>query len=427
MSASVELKKLNLCVYRNILNDNVMQSLQKLLKQLAAPDSDPENIVDFYHELVYQILLSGHSFQEHLLLLIIHDDNPFTREAEKRVSEIKSPLYEAVIYDLQQLQAVYHYDLPAKLNGSSSFIPYSLKLCPWGYTPHEDSPEIFKEMHNLADWADNALTLLAEYCRRQGRGLISSGSAFCWDAHTNSLQRISDVNLPCLEDLLGYESQKEEICRNTEKFLAGGQANHLLLYGSSGTGKSTMIRAILKKYQNQGLKMVEISRDDLSSLSQLITVVREYRSRFIIFIDDLSFEDYENGYKGLKASMEGSLTSAADNVLVYATSNRRHLVKQYFSDRQKTGDEEVNISDSFQEKISISQRFGLTITLPSPGQQEYLNIVEKLVKERNINVDSEWLRQRALQWERSHHGLSGRTAQQFVNSLTEHNNNYLLK
>ena len=130
-----------------------------------------------------------------------------------------------------------------------------------------------------------------------------------------------------------------------------------------------------------------------------------------------SFDDYETGYKGLKACMEGSLTSAAENVLVYATTNRRHLVKEYFSDRQKIEGEEVHVSDTFQEKISMSERFGLTITLPSADQQEYLAIVEKLVKEAGLDLDTEWLRRTALQWERSHHGLSGRTARQFVNSL----------
>lgn len=412
-------KNLNLCVYRNILNDSVMRSLRKLLHQLAAPQFNAENIGDSYHEFIYHLLLNGHSFQEHLLSLIIHDDNPFTCQAEKYGAKLDDRLREAVIYDIKQLEAIYHYDLPAKLKANTGLDPESLSLCPWHFAPREENEKVFREMHSSANWAEN-IDLLADYCRKQGRGLVSSGSAFNWDARNSCLQKINDVDLPSLDDLLGYDSQKEEICRNTEMFLAGGTANHLLLYGSSGTGKSTMIRAILNQYQTQGLKMVEISREDLSSLSQLIAIIREYQSRFIIFIDDLSFEDYESSYKGLKASMEGSLTSAPRNVLVYATSNRRHLVKEYFSDRERNGDEEVNISDTFQEKISISQRFGLTITLPSPGQQEYLNIVEKLVKEQHLDADPEWLRQRALQWERFHHGLSGRTAQQFINSLEKH-------
>ncbi|MGI6468128.1 MAG: ATP-binding protein [Syntrophomonadaceae bacterium] len=216
--------------------------------------------------------------------------------------------------------------------------------------------------------------------------------------------------------MIGYEQQKKLLCWNTEKFLAGLPANNVLLYGSSGTGKSTMIKALLKQYQSRPLRMIEIHRDSMHNLHQLAEILSQYNLKFILFIDDLSFEDYETEYKGLKAMLEGSLQTQTGNVLIYATSNRRHLVKEYFHDREHL-DDEIHVHDTQQEKISLADRFGLTLSFASPGQVEYLAIVAGLAERQKVDIDAELLRRQALQWERSKHGPSGRTAQQFINHI----------
>ncbi len=231
------------------------------------------------------------------------------------------------------------------------------------------------------------------------------------------MQGINHPHLPQMRDLLGYESQKEQILANTRQLVQGFPANNILLYGSRGTGKSTMVKCLLQEFHDSGLRLVEVGRDQVDHLPELVDILSDYRLPVIIFIDDLSFEDYETGYKGLKAVMEGSLRRQPEHILIYATSNRRHLVKEYFADRSGPG-QEIHTQDTMQEKLSLSERFGLTLTFPPPGQQLYLQIVEHLVQQRGIKIDPELLRRQALEWERAHHGRSGRTAHQFVNSLS---------
>jgi predicted AAA+ superfamily ATPase len=257
---------------------------------------------------------------------------------------------------------------------------------------------------------------LAVHYRTYGSGLASRYRALRWDKRQGEIIGINSPDPVLLKDLVGYQSQKNQLCNNTEQFLQGYPANNVLLYGSRGTGKSTMVKALLNEYYNKGLHMVEIACEDLGSLSDIISTLRQHALKFIIFIDDLSFEDYETQYKGLKAVMEGSLESRPANVLLYATSNRRHLVREFHSERSGV-DDEIHTNDTMQEKLSLADRFGLTITFPSPTRQAYLEIVETIANQRQLNIDPELLRRQALQWERAHHGPSGRTARQFVDSL----------
>jgi predicted AAA+ superfamily ATPase len=245
--------------------------------------------------------------------------------------------------------------------------------------------------------------------------LISRYRALSWEAA--GLQGIEHPDMPRMSDLIGYESQKEQILANTRQFVQGFPANNILLYGSRGTGKSTMVKSLLHEFWDGGLRLVEVGRDQVEYLPELVEALSDYRLPVIIFIDDLSFEAYETGYKGLKAVMEGSLHRQPGQVLIYATSNRRHLVKEFFADRSGPG-EEIHTQDTLQEKLSLSDRFGLTLTFPPTQQQLYLQIVEHMVQEQGIEMDAELLRRQALEWERAHHGRSGRTARQFVNSLS---------
>lgn len=216
----------------------------------------------------------------------------------------------------------------------------------------------------------------------------------------------------------GYERQKEMLRKNTEKFINGAPSNNVLLYGDSGTGKSTCIKALLNEYYKYGLRIVEVAKNQFKYLKELTAILRKRNYRFIIYMDDLSFEDFETEYKYLKSVMEGGMEEKADNILIYATSNRRHLVKESWKDRDDT-DSELHRSDTMQEKLSLAERFGLAINFTKPMQNEYYDIVRHLAKLENIEIDDEELTGGARRWELTHGGMSGRCARQYINHILE--------
>ena len=232
---------------------------------------------------------------------------------------------------------------------------------------------------------------------------------------------INNTETVMLDDLVGYEIQKKKLIDNTEAFVEGRPANNCLLFGDSGTGKSTCIKAIINEYYDQGLRMIEIYKHQFKDLSTVISMIKNRNYRYIIYMDDLSFEEFEIEYKFLKAVIEGGVETKPDNVLIYATSNRRHLIKETWNDRNdlEHGDGgELHRSDTMQEKLSLVNRFGVTINFSRPNQKEFFHIVTGLAaREPSITLSEEELCAEANKWELSHGGISGRTAQQFINYL----------
>ncbi|MBD8973437.1 MAG: ATP-binding protein [Clostridiales bacterium] len=232
---------------------------------------------------------------------------------------------------------------------------------------------------------------------------------------------INNTETVMLDDLVGYEIQKKKLIDNTEAFVEGRPANNCLLFGDSGTGKSTCIKAIINEYYDQGLRMIEIYKHQFKDLSTVISMIKNRNYRYIIYMDDLSFEEFEIEYKFLKAVIEGGVETKPDNVLIYATSNRRHLIKETWNDRNdlEHGDGgELHRSDTMQEKLSLVNRFGVTINFSRPNQKEFFHIVTELAaREPSITLSEEELCAEANKWELSHAGISGRTAQQFINYL----------
>ena len=221
-----------------------------------------------------------------------------------------------------------------------------------------------------------------------------------------------------LDDLIGYELQKEKLIANTEAFVSGRLANNVLLYGDAGTGKSTSIKAILNQYYDRGLRMIEVYKHEFRYLQRILAEVKNRNYRFVIYMDDLSFEEFEIEYKYLKAVIEGGLETKPENVLIYATSNRRHLIRETWSDRSDRSDDELHRSDTMQEKLSLVARFGISIGYMKPSHKEYLHIVRELAQRYpQITLSEEELLQKANQWELRSGGASGRTAQQFINFL----------
>ncbi len=222
-----------------------------------------------------------------------------------------------------------------------------------------------------------------------------------------------------LDQLVGYEIQKKKLVDNTRAFVQGRKANNVLLFGDSGTGKSTSIKAIVNEFYPQGLRMIEIYKHQFKDLSAVIAQIKHRNYRFIIYMDDLSFEEFEVEYKFLKAVIEGGVETRPDNILIYATSNRRHLIKENWSDRNDVEVEGgMHRSDTMEEKLSLVNRFGVTINYSKPSQKEYFHIVVELARKAGITMDEKELCAEANKWELSHGGISGRTAQQFINYLS---------
>jgi predicted AAA+ superfamily ATPase len=259
------------------------------------------------------------------------------------------------------------------------------------------------------------------FYRDYGVGMFGLNKAFRIIEHEDGpvgFHPINNMDKVMLDDLIGYEIQKKKLVDNTKAFVEGRRANNCLLFGDSGTGKSTCIKAIVNEFYPQGLRMIEIYKHQFKNLSNVIAQIKNRNYKFIIYMDDLSFEEFEIEYKFLKAVIEGGVETKPDNILIYATSNRRHLIKETWSDRDdmESGNG-LHRSDTMEEKLSLVHRFGVTISFSKPSQQEYFRIVTGLARKNGITMSDEELKAGANKWELSHGGISGRTAQQYVTYL----------
>ncbi|HEY3365451.1 MAG TPA: ATP-binding protein [Symbiobacteriaceae bacterium] len=338
----------------------------------------------------------GVSLQAHLIDRVIHDENAFSRAAES--NRVSPELLALAAADLRALGRLCHTD--GEL----------LSLLP-PFTPAPDG--IAARFAAAGDWAPLAAEL-AGYIRAHGAGDMSRFHAFRWE--DGALLGIHEPDPVRLDDLVGNTEASEIVSRNTAQFLKGLPANNLLLYGDRGTGKSSTVKALVHRFGPDGLRLVEVNRADLEAIGLVMRALRGKAQKFIVFVDDLSFEDFEVSYKTFKAMLEGSLERRPANVLVYATSNRKHLIRERWRDRQAAADE-VHPGDSLQELTSLADRFGVTVVFTSPDQEQYLAIVEGLAAQRGVPVPKADLHRMALQWVMWHNARSGRTARQFIDDL----------
>jgi predicted AAA+ superfamily ATPase len=276
-----------------------------------------------------------------------------------------------------------------------------------------------KELLELKCWSEG-INKIEKYHKKWGVGIFAEYRAFVWESFSGKgkLKGVEKPDNIRLKDLIGYEMERSMVLENTIQFVKGYPANNVLIYGDRGTGKSSTVKAILNEYYEDGLRMIELPKANLKDFPSVIRELKYRAQRFIIFVDDLAFEDNEESYTALKAILEGGLESKTSNIIVYATSNRRHLVKEYFSDRKgllsKNADDEVRAHDSIEEKMSLSDRFGVSVIFSAPDQEKYLEIVQGLADKRNIKIDKETLKKEAIKWELWYNGRSARTARQFV-------------
>lgn len=358
-------------------------------------------------ELAERFGLSGNLYRAYLVYLLAHEPNLISTTLETHGGLIGASLREMFKRDVEILLPILRGEVAGKLELLSDYKP----------TVPNDSEafnELMRQLENL-DTAQEFAEAFIEHWRRYGCGDIATYRAFRWDAATKNIVGIRHFETIRLDDLIGYAHQKELLTGNTTAFVEGKPANNVLLVGARGTGKSSGVKALVNEYYAQGLRLLQITKPQLKSLPEIMEALRRFMSkRFIIFMDDLSFEESEVEYKHLKSAIEGGVESRPENVLIYATSNRRHLIRETWRDR--TDDrEELYREDSANETISLSDRFGLIIHYYAPTQAEYLEIIRSMLRRRGVELDNEQLRIEGLRWEMSHSGRNGRTAQQFVN------------
>jgi uncharacterized protein len=396
----------SLLVYRNILNGEVGQAWIKLLGILCQPDADESSALSAYGEWFYAIAPFP-SWQAWIEQQIVTADNPFTQSLQRsHLSELSPAVVAAARHDLKILQHWATEGLSLIQAGLSTKTALEIPL------PGRSEFECFP----VSLWSE-ALPFLSDLYYRNGVGVFARSLALRW--RNRILEGIEHPEQIQMADLIGYDCQQAALRQNTEALLSGYAALNVLLYGSRGSGKSALVKALLMEYGDRGLRLIELSKADMIDLPQVVEQLRTSSLKFVIFVDDLSFEEDEESYKALKVVLEGTLTARPHNVVVYATSNRRHLIREFFGDRPRLSDaDEVHTWDTVQEKLSLSDRFGLTLTFEPANQDTYLQIVRGYAQRFAIAISDEDLTHQALQWAVRHNVRSGRTARQFIDHLS---------
>ncbi len=368
--------------------------------------------------------LKGNLWHAYLALLLATDENPYTLSSEMR-DGAEGSLEDALIRDLGNIKSCFRYDLEemGKNWGSHLHLILSDYKEPESHVPDlfgDRVSELAGRLYRCLNGRE-FLNELKSFYKKYGVGDFARFRAFTvntTDPVQTGLDGVKNLKNASIDDIVGMDLQKKKLLDNTEAFMSGRKANNVLLFGDAGTGKSTLVKALINLYMDRGLRIIEIRKHQYSRLNDLIKKLSERNYKFIIYMDDLSFEDSETEYKNLKAVIEGGLEKKPDNVLIYATSNRRHLIHEGFSDRlDRSSTDDIHESDTVQEKLSLSARFGERIYFGRPSKKEFDHIVTELAKRRGIRVDEKTLLSEANKWELSHGGLSGRTAEQFIDYI----------
>lgn len=428
-----------LLIYGDMPQDSILMQLAMVYRDFHSGEYSKEDLITRTYRQVKRILELGTSnafdknlWHNYLTYLLIMDENPFTLTCEKCGSKEGSVNHFAR-NDFKAFRELFNYDF-SELENALGIDCFS---CITDYKAI-DKPALMyngnvsEKVRNLcsrleaAKDEDDFFDIITEFYKNIGVGFFGLNKAF----RIREIERehvefnpINNMDAVVLDDLVGYEIQKKKLIANTEAFVAGKKANNVLLFGDSGTGKSTSIKAIVNEYYKDGLRMIEIYKYQFKLLSQLIAQIKNRNYKFIIYMDDLSFEEDESDYKFLKAVIEGGVETKPDNILIYATSNRRHLIKETWRDRRDVEqDGDIHRSDTMEEKLSLANRFGVTIGYYKPSRIEYHDIVKELAKREKLTIPEEELLLESDRWELNHGGISGRTAQQFINHLTGINN-----
>ena len=421
-----------LMIYRNFKHKKLFDNFEWLINHAEDAYYNLEDKITLLYECVNELVeladaygFEGNLYHNFLGFLIANNENAFSTSSEI-IGAPEGSINQIALHDFMIFKELMDYDI-TQLDKRLGVEAVSMIL---NYQNGGRTSKVFNkrvrdricELTRLLEQAENTMDYykhITEFYQAYGVGKFGLHKAFrlvCHEGEETQIIPVTSFEHIYLNDLVGYEIQKKKLVDNTEAFVEGRKANNVLLFGDSGTGKSSSIKAILNEYYDKGLRMIEVYKHQFDRLSDVIETIKDRNYKFIIYMDDLSFEDFEIEYKYLKAIIEGGLGKKPDNVLIYATSNRRHLVKESYSDKEDRA-EDMHTSDTVQEKLSLVARFGVSIYYGAPGKKEFQNIVKTLAEKYGIIMEEEKLYLEANKWELSHGGLSGRTAQQFINYL----------
>ena len=420
-----------LMLYKHMEHEDVLMDMTFLMNNCQNEYYNKEDLRALLFECVNQILelegshgFEGNLWHNYLTFLLANDENAYSTECEV-VGEIEGSINKVALHDFAIFRELFAYDfhiLEEALDVDClSILEDYQNVRGHGKVFNKRIRDRICELSKKlgkSESAEDFKAIVTQFYKEFGVGKLGLHKAFRIE-HTEDgaeivpITKISHVHL---EDLVGYEIPKQKLVENTEAFVEGRRANNCLLFGDAGTGKSTSIKAILNQYYDQGLRMIEVYKHQFQDLNDVIAQIKNRNYKFIIYMDDLSFEEFEIEYKYLKAVIEGGLEKKPDNILIYATSNRRHLIRETFKDKTDR-DEELHTNDTVQEKLSLVARFGVTIYFGKPEKKEFQQIVRVLAEKNGIEMPEEQLLLEANKWELSHGGLSGRTAQQFIDYL----------
>ena len=456
-----------LLMYREFEPDSILVNLSEIIREFDGGEYDKDQLISRIYAEIHRILeistdygFDKNLWHDYIAYVLVTSENPFSLTAERAgmkdgsVNEFAKQdmmIFNHLFnYNFQKMETkleincfstitnyssihkrrqVYNKNVSDKVRALSDAIDANLS---------EISAKVISGEMSVAEaedkCAEDTLRLVTDFYKNYGVGMLGLNTAFriaeivpgaSEDKKSidfclgNGIKctPIKNTDKVSLDDLVGYEIQKKRLRDNTESFLAGNPANNVLLFGDAGTGKSTSIKALINEYYDDGLRMIELYKHQMKLLAPVISSIKNRNYRFIIYMDDLSFEENETEYKYLKAVIEGGLETRPDNVLIYATSNRRNLIRETWND---TNDVELDKhrSDTLQEKLSLVSRFGVTIPYMRPNKKEYEEIVKSLAsRNEGLELSEEELLELANKWSVSHGGMSGRAAQQLMDSI----------
>jgi len=401
----------NLVLYRSILLDPVIVCLKNICENV--------NVSANFSEMALRLVenaesfgFGGNLFKNHILNLFLYNENRFSLYCENNKKVENTSLYNIAVNDIKILKSLMSADLSMLYSKNiagaeiENYMPVNVK-----------ENELLAYIGTISDEKE-LLNSFIKFYNASGCGDVSLYHSFKYDDKKGKIVGIEHPDPITFDDLIGYESQINELINNTTAFIKGFPANNVMLVGSRGTGKSSSVKALANKFYSDGLRVIGITKEQIIELPKILSMLKNRGRRFIIFIDDLSFDESEVQYKYMKSLLDGGFENKPDNVLFYATSNRRHLVSEKWGDRQRGSDEaEIHTQDTLNEKLSLADRFGITIFYPKPTPSEYTRIVKVMARRLEIPLSDETLEKESLKWEINQKGISGRTAKQFINNL----------
>ena len=388
-------KLCTLTVFKKLVEDSVIKELRELLSIIDVCE-EKSWLIDGYTAFVHELYLKGGNLTKHVLDLVTNDENVYVKKCALG-EEVSSVIYDATMAELDILSEL------AVISSSElkSAIEYDGFLPEWEISDINIKKEYVERIKNIS---------------RFGYGIYSKYHMFY--VKDSKIVPVKHPDKICLEDLIGYKEERQQIIDNTKALVEGRPAANALLFGDAGTGKSSTVKAVANAFKDEGLRIVEIRKEQLWEIPEITDELNSIPLKFILFIDDLSFNKGDDNYSSLKAILEGSVSARSKNVVIYATSNRRHLIKESFSDRE--GDD-IHRNDTMQETVSLSERFGLKVTFGKPDKKCYLEIVRNLAEKEGIEMETSTLELLAERFALEKSGRSARGARQFIDSVLAKN------